>query len=45
MEAVVSLCLLAAVWTSWFWVFLVLWALAESVVILRRWEREAAKGK
>ena len=38
METVVLLCLLAAVWTSWFWAFLVLWALAESVVVLRRWE-------
>ena len=38
METVVLLCLLAAVWTSWFWSFLVLWALAESVAILRRWE-------
>jgi hypothetical protein len=45
MEVVVLLCLVAAVWTSYFWAFLVLWALVESVVILRRWEREAAKGK
>ena len=44
METVVLLCLLAAVWTSWFWNFLVLWSLFEAVLILRRWEREAAKG-
>ena len=35
---IVLLCLVTAVWTSWFWSFLVLWALVESVVILRRWE-------
>ena len=35
-----TLCLLAAVWAS----FLVLWSLCEDVLILRRWEREAAKG-
>jgi hypothetical protein len=34
----IALLFLAAVWTSWFWNFLVLWALAESVAILRRWE-------
>ena len=38
MEVVVLLCLVAVVWSSYFWAFLVLWALAESVVVLRRWE-------
>ena len=38
MEIVVLLCLLTAAWASWFWSFLVLWSLAGSVVILRRWE-------
>jgi hypothetical protein len=38
MESIVLLCFLAAVWTRWFWSVLILWALAESVLILRRWE-------
>jgi len=40
MELVVLLCLLAACWTRWFWTVQVLWTLAESVLILRRWESE-----
>ena len=35
---IVLLCFLTAVWTRWFWSVLILWSLAESVVILRRWE-------
>ena len=44
MEIVVLLCAVAAIWTSWFWSFLLLWSLAESVLILRRWECEVARG-
>ena len=35
---IVLLCFLAAIWSRWFWSVLLLWTLAESVVILRRWE-------